>query len=434
MKLSRIVLVLLAACGGGSSPDVDGGLTDPDGAVSPDAALSAVTIHLYEGHQPVAGRAVAFLKPDDSVISETVTDATGTASAPMPAGGSVSVAGAGVVNGTVYTYLGVKNGQELTIGTPTPATSTPFQISVTIPAGEQPTAQNFMVNATCNINASNESNLRTLDMMVRAGCTTADFYAATLDSSLHILSTAWRPAQPVSAGATVSVGTTFTPPMTSTLSITNAPQFATITPALDLVVGTFYPVPPPFNTDITITGGAGTKALTHANITGASLESRVQISNLGSQFWVKRGAPGTVALDLTAANLPLLATQVDYSATAAAVTWTETGHTVDTSAAKLVVRNGTARNFTRLVVGAHTGESLHVPHLPASLDQFNAAAADTVTATAVIGSFPGGYDRIISKAFVEGFDFFDSFYALDRRNAWGYVLADGDVAMFASSM
>ncbi|HEY4059259.1 MAG TPA: hypothetical protein VGM39_21730 [Kofleriaceae bacterium] len=431
MKLSRLILVLLAACGGGSGSDVDGGV-DPDGAVAPDAPTSVVTVHLYDGHQPVAGRAVAFLKADDSVVAETMTDATGTASAPMPAGGSVTVAGAGVTNGTVYTYLDVKNGQELTIGAPTSAPTTPFQISVTIPSTVQPTAQDFLVNATCNINASNESNARTLTMMVKAGCTTADFYAETKDSSFKTTATAWRPAQPVSPGATIDMGTAFTPPTMSTLSISHAPQFTTITPALDLVVGSFYPVASPFNSDITITNGMGAKLLTHASIPGSSLETRLQVEGLGNQFWIKRTAPGAVTLDLSDGNLPSVSAGVDYSPTSGAVTWQESGHAVDTSAANLTVRKGTARNFTRLVIGPHDGTSLHVPKLPTSLAQFNAAADDTVTATVAIGSFPGGYSRIVPHAFVEGFDFFDSFYALDRRNAWSYVVADGDVAMFAT--
>lgn len=388
---------------------------------------------------PVVGRAVAFLRPDDAVVAEVMTDTTGTASAAMPDGGSVTVAAAGVVTttggfATVYTYLGVKNGQELTIGKPKSAAATPFKITVTVPATAEPTAQNFLFNSTCNINASNQTNSRTVDMMLTAGCTVADFYVEAKDAQFKTLSTAWRTAQPVSAGANVNAGTAFTPVTTTTLAITNAPSFSTITPALDLVVGSFYPVPSPFNSSITITNGSGSKKLTHGTIAGASLETRIGVEGVSDQFVIKRAAPSDfVAFDFATANLPTIASGVAYSPTASAVVWQESGHSTDTAATYLHIQNGTARDFSWLVVGPHTSESLHVPHLPGSLAQFNVASGDTTFATAVIGSFPGGYERIAPHAFIEGFDFFSGASALDRRNAWSYVLADGDIAMFAAN-
>ncbi len=388
---------------------------------------------------PAVGRAVAFLRPDDAVVAEVMTDPTGTASAPMPDGGSVTVGAAGMVPtsgayAVVYTYLGVKNGQELTIGKPKSPAATPFKITVTVPATVEPTAQNFQFNSTCNINASNQTNTRTVDMMLTAGCTAADFYVEAQDAQYKTLSTAWRTAQPVSAGANVSAGTAFTPVVTSTLLVTNAPQFTTITPALDLVAGSFYPVPSPFNSSITITNGSGSKKLTHGTIAGASLETRIEIAGVSDQFVIRRAAPSDfTTFDFATANLPTVASGVAYSPTASAVVWQESGHSTDTAATDLHIKNGTARDFNWLIIGPHTSESLHVPHLPGSLAQFNIASGDMAIPTAAIGSFPGGYERIAPHAFIEGFDFFTGFYAADRRNTWGYVLADGDTAMFASN-
>lgn len=430
MKLSA--LLFLVACGGGGSNNngTDGGVTVDSRQI--DAPAAAVTVHVLDS-TTLAGRPVAFLRNDDSVIAEVLTDSTGTASAPMPDGGSVTVGGTGVVNATVYTYVGVKNGQELTIGKAIAAAANPFAITVTIPASVEPTAQNFNFNSTCNINASNGTNSRTVDMMIRPDCTTADFYVEALDSSYKVLSTTYVTGKAVSAGANVNTGTVFTPVASTTLSITNAP-LATITPALDVVVGSFYPVPVLFNSDITITNGNGTKKLNRGTIPGASLETRIQVQSSGDQFWVKRtAATDFEAFDFATANLPVISSGVAYSPTARAVTWDESGHAVDTSAADITVRNGSARNYAWLIVGPHTAASLHVPHLPGSLAQYNIASSDTVFPTAVIGSFPGGFDRIVSHAFIERFDFFTAVYAGDRRDAWGYVLADGDTAMFASN-
>ncbi len=431
MKLSA--LLFLVACGGGgdSSTPVDGSVTVDGRPI--DAPAAAVTVHVLDS-TTLAGRPVAFLRPDDSVIAEVLTDSTGTASAPMPDGGSVTVGGTGQLNATVYTYLGVKNGQELTIGKPAVTAPNPFAITVTIPASVEPTAQNFNFNSTCNINASNGTNSRTVDMMIRPECTTADFYVEALDSSYQLLSTTYVTGKAVSPGANVGTGTAFTPVTSTTLQISNAPT-ATITPALDVVVGSFYPVPVLFNSDITITNGSGMKKINRGAIPGASLETRIQVQTLGDQFWVKRTPPTTLeAFDFDTANLPEIASgSVDYSPTSATVTWQESGHAVDTTAAEISVRNGTARNYSWLIVGPHTGASMHVPHLPSSLATFNVTSSDTIASTVAIGSFPGGFERIVSHAFIEGFDFFTAAYAVDRRDAWGYVLADGDTAMFASN-
>jgi hypothetical protein len=52
---------------------------------------------------------------------------------------------------------------------------------------------------------------------------------------------------------------------------------------------------------------------------------------------------------------------------------------------------------------------------------------------AAIGSFPGGYDRIRAHAFINGLDFFTPVQGGDRRNVFGYVVADGDTAMIATN-
>lgn len=434
-----LALCVIPACGGDAATNIDGGL-DADGSVTVDGRPAAVTIHVFDAaHAPAVGRAVAFLKADDSIVAETITDSTGTATASMPDGGSVTVAASAVVSTVgqpvAYTYLGVKNGDELTIGNPTQASS-PFSITVRVLAGAVPTAQNYLFNSSCNINASNETNTLSTTMMLHAGCTAADFYIEAKNNAFKTISTAWRAAQPVSAGATVDSGTTFTAPTTSTFSVSNASQFAAITPALDLVVGAFYPVPVGFNSELTLSNGAGSRTLTHAVIPGSSLETRIQIDDVGAQLVVKRAAaPASVALNLSTANLPSIASGVVYSAASSAVKWQESGQAVDTAAVDIQVKNGTARNFRWLIVGPHTGASLRVPHLPASLTAFNIAAGDVATPrSAAIGSFPGGgYDRIRAHVFVSELDLFSPFQGGDRRNGFDYVLADGDTAMIASN-
>lgn len=435
MNASRLALIsFLAACGGGSSDNdrADAGTSSSDGA-SPDAPGNVATVHVYDGsHQAVVGRAVAFLGPDDTVVAEVTTDSTGTAAAALPAGGSITVAGTDVSKpgSVVYTYLGVKNGDELTIGTPKRTATSTFDITATVPSTVEPTANEFLFNASCNTNAANETNQHFVSMTLKGDCTSADFYVEAKDSNLKVTSAKYVTGKTVAAGATVDMGTGFTAPVDSTLFVSNA-NGVTITPALDLRVGSFYPIPVVFLSDITLSNGNGSKRLTHGVIPGSSLEIRVYIQGLTDQFWSTRGAPDDFYdLDLATANLPQIS-NIAYSPTNGAVEWSQTGHSTDTAGADLTVK-GTGRSFEWSIVGPHGDETLHVPHLPASLASFNIGSGDTVRASATIGSFPGGYAKVAPSVFADGYNFFDAFVAIDRRNGSSYTFADGDTAMFVT--
>ena len=445
MNLSSraLLLGLLAACGGGDDgpPNVE-----PDARIDEvvDAPLPArTTVHVLDGAgAPVAGRAVAFLAADDAVVAEVTTDATGAASAEMGAGGSVTVAAAAVVQaGTtplMFTYLNVRDGDDLVIGEPPrPATQT-FGVTLTVPASAAPTAQGFSFNATCNVNASNSTSARSVDMNLRQGCTTTDFYVEAQDSGLRMISALWLPAQPVTAGATISMGAQFVAPVTSMLSVKNVPSGTVITPSLDLVVGDFYPVPVLFTSELALTGGAGTRLLKHATIPGASLETRVLIEGVGGRsLWVTRtAAPQNATLDFATAPR-VTVDDAAYFPGPSAVGWSQTGPATDISMARLQVVNGTARKFQWVIVGPTSG-SVRVPHLPGSLGAFNIAADDTVSVVEVAaGTFPGGYDRVRPLVFhrasaFEGLAFFSPFQGADRRNRLAHVLANGDTAMIAT--
>lgn len=422
--------------------------TLPDGSLAGDAVADAgtgsVTLHVWDpGGAPAVGRAVVFLGQDDAVVAEVATDATGTASASLPYGGSVTVAPASVKAAgdlpNMYTYLGVKNGDELTIGTPRRVPATSFDVTVSVPAGAAPTAQNFLFHSTCDLNAGNTTNARSVTLKLRADCTTADFYAEALDGSYRPIATVYAPGKPVAAGAAIDVGSGFTPVVTSTLTLKHVPAGTEVTPALDLVIGGFYPVLGS-HFPVTVTNGTATQTLRHASIAGASVETRVRLDRSSQQLIVTRApAPITATIDLANADLLTVTARGTYAAATSTVTWTEVGSPADVATATLRIRTGTVRDFEWIVVGPHAGATLHVPTLPASFAEFSLAPSDDVTAAYVaIAAVPGGYDRV--RPFVlrganlgSTSDFFDPFYGGDRLNQLGYVVADGDVAVIATS-
>lgn len=115
-RLSLLVVLVAACSDDGVRHTPDATLHDApaltDGA--PDAPLLPVTIAVVNGDAAVAGVHVYFLNADSSVVLATTTDATGTASAVMAAGGSVTVvdpfATGQVSNHTIETFMAVTPG------------------------------------------------------------------------------------------------------------------------------------------------------------------------------------------------------------------------------------------------------------------------------------------------------------------------------------
>jgi len=92
MRLVPLLVCCLIACGDDGvrhTPDAaphDG----PTADTGPDAPALPVTLTVTVDGAPQGGVKVYFLNADSSVVLNTVTDATGTASAVMAAGGSVT--------------------------------------------------------------------------------------------------------------------------------------------------------------------------------------------------------------------------------------------------------------------------------------------------------------------------------------------------------
>lgn len=415
-------------------------MAPPDASSPIDAVTRGVTLHVFDpSGAPAVGRGVVFLAPDGTPVAELVTDATGTAFAPVPDGGSVTVAAEAVKASfgrpNMYTYLGVKNGDELTIGAPKRVPPASVEAVVSVPTGAVPTAQNFHFHASCNLNAGNTTNTRSVTMKLRSDCTMADFYAEALDGSFKPVATAYAPNKAIAS--TIDMGTAFTPLVASTLTVKNVPALTEVTPALDLVIANFYPVVTN-NFAITLTDGMGSKTLRHASIPGASLETRVRLGGLGERLVVRRAAaPTDTTIDFATASLLEVTAPGAYTAPST-VSWSEIGSAADVATVTLRIHAGTTRDFEWIIVGPHTGASLRVPTLPASLAAFAITPADDVTVLFTgIGAFPGGYDRVRPLVFRGDnsggtSDFFDPFLGGDRRNGLGHVVANGDLAVIAT--
>ena len=124
LRAYTLLLLMFGACGECGSSDVPARVdaTAVDVGPGSDAAaagLVEVTVYYYGALFP--GASVLFLDATDAVVLQGITNAQGVASAIMLPGGSVTavlLADSGFAGQQVFTYLDVKPGDHLVVGTP----------------------------------------------------------------------------------------------------------------------------------------------------------------------------------------------------------------------------------------------------------------------------------------------------------------------------
>ncbi|MGN6103703.1 MAG: hypothetical protein ACTHU0_01235, partial [Kofleriaceae bacterium] len=147
----RIALVLsllsAAACGD------DGVHHLPDAPPPPDAPdpVQPVTVKITIGDEPQSGIAVYFQNPDSSLVSAARTDTNGVASALMERGGYVTAIEPfnlprGISTSELYTYAGVKPGDQLALHTE----GSQSYISVDVRVPIEPTASGYYLHNACD--------------------------------------------------------------------------------------------------------------------------------------------------------------------------------------------------------------------------------------------------------------------------------------------
>ena len=380
-------LLTASACTGSIEGDDPGG-----GSGSNQPPATDVQLVVRDGYTPQAGVRVIFQAADDSVISDTVTDATGLAKADLPSGGNLTVIRTFPVPPPpaerrapeVYTYVGVKNGDKLVLGDQTSA-GAPGAIVVKVPDAANGTVK---VDTPCGSGQGTAPNVAItvtdcppmVGFYVTDGNQSSFFkmapYAENVDLSLEALS-----------------GN-----LAATLGSTNVPANTTVTVEERVVSGTFQ----------LFSSGAKRVDQTAAtvnlpNITGVDQLVVTTIKTTGSatQMVATRSAysASPAVVDATA-NLIADISAPMYTPTS--VTWTEgSAGTADAVIVTLNVTRGgpTAidNTYTRAIIAPHAGPSLRLPVLPDAL--YNPAMGDQIAGTSGLVSATGGYDALKALAF-----------------------------------
>jgi hypothetical protein len=227
---SFCLLLILAACGGDGVrhiSDAPAGFADASNDAAPIAAMPVTVTVTFDG-SGVAGLSAIFTNADGSPVATVLTDATGTASQTLGAGGYVTVVDpfpieADVASSNLYTWAGVKPGDHLVLYESTEgATETDFTLVTPTVAN----ATTYNATAVCVGGGGFGNGSSTTLAMQLFGCTTADIYVAAHDSSNALVATLFHPALTVTANQTVDLSTTdhFAAAVPATYSFTNLPS------------------------------------------------------------------------------------------------------------------------------------------------------------------------------------------------------------------
>ncbi|HUJ57970.1 MAG TPA: hypothetical protein VLX92_05745 [Kofleriaceae bacterium] len=391
------LLVLATACTGSIGPGGGGGDDDGSGSGPPP---TNVGVTVRDGYAPQANIKVIFQNADDSVISEVTTDASGTATAPMPNGGNLTVIRtyppptppAQAMPTEVFTYVGVKAGDNIVVGHEIDTLDTPSAIEVKVPDGANGTVT---VTAACGTGQGNPPYVA----VSVAGCApNLEFFVQDGNRDSFIAKAPYGSAVDFSADELAQA-------LTSELS---SADIATDTTEIDA--------------EIRIVDGATTlytsgqkrvdqnpQQVNLPNVTGVDelLVATIQGQNGNEMLGQRVPYMATpTAVDGSAYLIPYVTGNVTYSPTG--FSWSEDGSgTADFVIGTLDVTRGPSQpgqtfpenEYVRYVIAPHSGTSLALPLLAGADGIYNPTNKDQITGTHGLGAMTGGYDAARAGAF-----------------------------------
>jgi hypothetical protein len=416
MRQLCLLVCCLAACGDDGVrhvPDAaphDGPIAD----MAPDGPLQPVTVTATIDGAPQAGVQVYFLDADSSLVLSTTTDATGTASAVMAAGGSVTAldpyAGplppqTAIAGGShsLYTFVGVKPGDNLVLANP--GEHPGIDVTVTVPIDPAAGVASYEVHTPCGGGntltdpGSGASPSGLVGIGPDCGATT-DFLIVTRDDNFQVLDYAYVPDQAISEGATIDLtAATYAAGSTREYSYTNVPATfgspsftdAILTPQGDMLAQFNYASPD--EPTPVVTAGIGTH-LSVTDIFGASAGNH-HIADWGPYT-------DTYTADLGARTLHDLNGFPHLDPTTHEISLDESagGAEPDLMLAGIYTYREADNTDWYWQIAAPHATTLAMPALPTDLYDFTIAPTDTFDANQLmLAKVPGGYDAVRAYVF-----------------------------------
>ena len=384
--------------------DVDSGPTQP------------VSITVTIGGQPNAGVTVYFQNADSTLVATKTTDATGTASALMNAGGYVTAVdpfevAAGLPTKIVRTFAGVKEGDHLLLDEPTD----PTQISIIFqgPVYNNVLLRSYTITPSCgpsltmNPQPGPTGDKSAHGTLTLYGCgAQADFHVVAKDISGDVLVSQFTAGQPITANATID---------TSEAGFSNAPQRMYTLTNVPNTVGQFTFTDHQLSTLAwgaqpgARAPGAGTgtttlamKVPTFTNAT--SMIEAVATANRNRHTLLSWGPfAATYTSDAGTRVLKAFASDPAYSAATHAVSWTESANGASPDFVHLLangIRGNEGFYIDWQMVAPYSEGTATLPTLPPGMYDLNFADTDSIELGVRQYKVPGGFDATRASFFI----------------------------------
>lgn len=416
--LAASLAAMLAACNNQHPPFPNAPPDAPVDAlalpITPDAAPGAVVVTVTERGSPVPGLAVYFQAADSSLVLAAATDAAGTASTVLVAGGYVTVIETPepVTGATrLATFAQAQPGDALHIDLAPTGPVDAATVAITVPVAMD--AASFEIDTSCGRLDADATGAASAALV---GCGGAvDLIAFARDSGGSVIGSLYAPdvavaVQPValdgsytalvptSFGYTGVPATSGTVTTLQTLATARGSMFGDNTSAVVDAGKAAATLAMPSTTTLAMpTTGATAITVSEALPTDADTTEQVIFD------W----APWTAsyALDIATAMLPPLAGRPAYDIGTRTVSWVEgTGGTAPNLVRAQVraFRDGIPQGaaWTWTIVAPHGGTSVAFPRFPGGGFDYTPTAGDIPSVNDLtIASVPGGYDAVRAHGF-----------------------------------
>lgn len=387
-------LGLLVACTG----SIDTGMGGDDGPGP--VPTNEVKVIVKDALAPQAGVRVIFQNADDSVIKDTMTDASGAASAEMTAGNVSVIRTYAAVTPPppegnrvpeVYTYVGVAGGDLLELGKSEPTSmATPSAIVVHVPEVDG----TVTVKTPCGSGSGEAPNVA---ITVTNCPSMMDMYITQNDQGFYM-------QKPFAPNIDVSMGV-LNESLASTVTATNVPANSQVNVEQKIYAGSF---------ELFSTGEKRVdqqpQNVDMPNLTGVDglVIMRVNTQNQGTVMTGTRSLySGAVSsVDASTHPMPYIMGNTKYEP--AQITWTEAGAgTADGVMVTLAVTRGAAMGMTpgidaeyvRAIIAPHATGALRIPGVPDA--RYNPSSLDEIGGALGLVSSSGGYNAVRRLAFAK---------------------------------
>ena len=361
----------------------------------PPEPVTEVRITVHDGSSAQAGVKVVFQDPSDTVIADTVTDASGVATAKLPEGGTVNVIREYGPNAKgepgpidhVYTYVGVKPGDVIELRGEL-RDDTPYYANVTVGLSNggfvavlSPCGAGYGYAPTIQVELRGCGGETDLFVVNYSGETDAE----GVNSGPLYFATHANVAAEIDLTSETFRGT-----LTTQMSATNVPSMA-VALQKRLVAGRFTMF------DTGLVGTDATTDVPEPPTVDQVVTAHVDDGAGNRMFVLSRRAftSAPITIDV-AANV--IQTSHAPSLEGPLLSWTEQGTgSPDLSIATITV-GAVDRQFSRSIVAPYTGTSLRVPAMPAAHD-YNVRPTDTPRLAHALVRVTGGYDGVRAHVF-----------------------------------